>query len=77
MSFEIKDGKEEIPPEEDIYGVDDIVEEEEFNSLLGMKSFSQEARMRRRRNIIIVVAALILLSFALAFGQSIISIFGR
>ena len=57
MGFEIRDGKEYLPPEDDIYGVDDAIEEREFNSLLlGMGTFSDDARLRRRRNIIIVSA---------------------
>jgi hypothetical protein len=66
MNFEIRDGKEHLPDEEDIYGVNDIEERERFDSLFGGNT--QEDRVRRRKVIIQVISLLVLLSFALAFG---------
>ena len=68
MGFEIIDSKENLPPEEDIYDVNDIEEQDEFNKLLGMDEFTQEARIHRRRIIIAAVAFILILAFALAFG---------
>jgi hypothetical protein len=68
VSFEIRDGKDYLPPEDDIYGVDEIVEEQEFNSLLGMNKFSHDARIRRRNNIVIAVALVLVFVFAVIFA---------
>lgn len=68
MNFEIRDGKEDVPPEEDIYGVNDAEEREQFEVLLGIAP-SQETRLRRRklrlRILCVVVAAAFLLVFAI------------
>ena len=66
MGFEINDSKEPIPDEEDIYGVNDIEEQDRFNSLFG--NSTQEARVRRRRTIMRWTAVLVTLAFVLAFG---------
>lgn len=67
MGFEIHDGKEQLPPEEDIYGVNDIEERERFNALFATGELTQEERLRRRKTVIVTVALLLLLSFVLAF----------
>jgi len=64
MSFEINDGKEHLPDEEDVYGVNDIEERERFEALFGGRT--QEERVRRRKRIIRWTAALVILAFLLA-----------
>jgi hypothetical protein len=64
MNFEIRDGKEHLPDEEDIYGVNDIEERERFDSLFGGNT--QENRVRRRKVIIRWTAVLVVFSFLLA-----------
>ena len=64
MNFEIRDGKEHLPDEEDIYGVNDIEERERFDTLFGGKT--QEDRVRRRKVAIRWTAALVVFSFMLA-----------
>lgn len=66
MGFEIKDGKEHLPDEEDIYGVNDIEEQDEFNRLLGIET--QEERVRRRKARMQTVALVVILAFAVAFA---------
>lgn len=70
MGFEINNGKEYLPPEEDMYGVNDIEEREQFEALLGMSGFDQETRFRRRKTAMVIVAVMLLLVFLLAFGGS-------
>lgn len=66
MNFEINDSKEPIPDEEDIYGVNDIEDEDRLRALLG--GSTQEQRVRRRRMIMRLVSAIIAFAFILAFG---------
>lgn len=61
MNFEINDSKEPIPDEEDIYGVNDIEDQDRLKSILG--GVTQEQRIRRRRTIVRIVAAFIALWF--------------
>ena len=68
MSFEIQDGKERLPDEEDIYGVNDLEEQERFNALLGSPQITQEERFRRRRMLIILIATALILILFTAFG---------
>lgn len=67
MSFEIRDGKEPLPDEEDIYDVNDIEDQERFNYLLGHNFMSQEQRLRARRRVIIVTNAVLLLLSLISF----------
>ena len=67
MNFEINDGKEHLPDEEDIYGVNDIEEQERFNSLFG-DFVSQEERIRRRRVRLRILTALVIAAFAASFA---------
>lgn len=60
MGFEIEDGNHPLPDEEDIYGINDIEEEERFNALLGYGAPTQEERLRRRRILRIITAVLVL-----------------
>jgi hypothetical protein len=62
MNFEIRDGDEPIPDEEDIYDVNDIEERDQFNALLGHNFITQDARLRRRRLMWMAVAGVILLA---------------
>ncbi len=64
MGFEIRDGKEHLPDEEDVYGVNDIEERERFDALFG--GSTQEERVRRRKLIIRWMAVLVVLAFVLA-----------
>ena len=66
MSFEIKDGKEHIPDEEDVYGVNDADERDLLESIFG--GTTQEQRTRRRKARMRVLAVLVVIAFALAFG---------
>ena len=66
MNFEMKDGKEHLPDEEDIYGANDIEERERFEALFGRPT--QEERLRRRKARIRVLAVLVIVAFALAFA---------
>ena len=66
MNFEIRDGKEPIPDEDDIYGVNDIEERDQFNALFG--GVTQEERVRRGKARFRILAALVILAFLLAFG---------
>ena len=63
MGFEIRDGKERIPDEEDVYGVNDIEERDLFDSLFG--GTTQEERVRRRKARMRVLAILVIITFAL------------
>lgn len=66
MGFEIKHGKDHLPDEDDIYGVNDAEERDAFNAFFGAKPI--EARLRRRRTILVLtaVALIIALGFFLA-----------
>lgn len=74
MGFEIKDGKEHLPDEEDIYGVNDAEEREAFHALFGITPL--EKRLRRRRIIMGFLAAFIIVSFGLVFAIQLRSLFG-
>lgn len=65
MNFEIRDGKDHIPDEEDIYGVNDAEERDRFDPLFGKST--QEVRVRRRRLIMRLTAGLVLVAFICAF----------
>ena len=70
MNFEIKDGSEHLPHEEDVYGVNDIEERERFDALLGARGrLSDEERMRRRRLGIRLLAALVVVALTIAFAS--------
>lgn len=66
MGFEIKDDKEHIRDEDDIYGVNDADERDLLESIFG--GMTQEQRVRRRKARMRVVAVLVIIAFALAFG---------
>jgi len=74
MGFDIQDGKEYLPPEEDIYDVNDIEEREAFESLLGLSPSTQDQRLKRRRIILVVVAVFLVIAFGVAFYSG---LFGR
>ena len=64
--METRDGKENLPDEEDIYGVNDIEERERFDALFGGET--QEDRLRRRRVRMRILAGLVILAFAAVFA---------
>ena len=64
--MEIRDGKEHLPDEEDIYGVNDIEEHERFDALFGIGA--QEDRIRRRKARMRLLAAVVILAFAAVFA---------
>lgn len=66
MNFEIRNGKERLPDEEDVYDVNDIEEQEQFNALLGMGT-PQDERVRRRKILLRITAALVIIAFGLIF----------
>lgn len=66
MNFEIRDGKERVPDEDDIYGVNDIEERDQFNALFG--GVTQDERVRRGKARFRILAALIIIAFLLAIG---------
>ena len=66
MNSEIRDGKDRIPDEEDIYGVNDIEERDQFNALFG--GVTQEERVRRGKARFRIFAALVIIALLLAFG---------
>ena len=74
MGFETRDGKEPLPDEEDIYGVNDLEEQERFESLFGEPT--QDERMRRRRMYVRILAILLLASFTVAVVLTLRDIFG-
>jgi hypothetical protein len=65
MGFEIKDGKEHLPDEEDIYGANEAEEQDEFNALFGMET--QEDRLRRRKKLLRALAVVVIITFGVAF----------
>jgi len=69
MGFETGDGKERLPEEEDIYGVNDAEEREQFEALLGGPGYVPlEERLHRRRARMRLLAVLVILAFALVFA---------
>ena len=72
--MEIRDDKEHLPDEEDIYGVNDIEERERFEALFG--SETQEDRLRRRRVRLRILAAVVILAFGAVFALALRSILG-
>jgi hypothetical protein len=72
--MEIHDGKEHLPDEEDVYGVNDIEERERFDALFG--SETQEDRLRRRRARMRILAAIVILAFGAVFALALRSILG-
>lgn len=66
MGFEIRDGKERIPDEEDVYGVNDIEERDFFESLFG--GMTQEERVRHHKARMRLVAILVVLAIAIGLG---------
>lgn len=66
MNFEIKDGKDHLPDEEDIYGVNDAEERDAFNALLGATPAEEHIRRRKLRMQILAVAVII--AFCAAFA---------
>ena len=72
--MEIRDDKEHLPDEEDIYGVNDIEERERFEALFG--SETQEDRLRRRRVRLRILAAIVILAFGAVFALALRSILG-
>jgi len=72
--MEIRDGKEHLPDEEDIYGVNDIEEQERFDALFGVGT--QEDRLKRRRVRMRILAAVVIIAFAAVFGAVLKGILG-
>lgn len=72
--MEIRDDKEHLPDEEDIYGVNDIEERERFEALFGAET--QEDRLSRRRVRIRILAAIVILAFGAVFALALRSILG-
>lgn len=68
MGFEIKRGKDHLPDEEDIYGVNDADEREAFEVLFGVKPVGERLRQRRTILALIAVAIIIALGFLLAMN---------
>lgn len=76
MGFEIQDGKERLPDEEDIYGVNDAEEREQLEALFGKTPV--EERLRRRKVRLRTLAILVIIIFAFAFALvEIPQLFGR
>jgi len=71
--MEINNGKEHLLDEEDIYGVNDIEEREQFEALFGAET--QEDRLRRRRVRMRILAGLVILAFAAVFALALRSVF--
>ena len=70
MNFEINDGREHLPDEEDVYGVNDIEEQERFDALFGQPT--QEDRVRRRKMVMRIVIVLLVTAFSLASLRAVI-----
>ena len=66
MNFEIRDDKEHLPDEEDIYGVNDAEERDAFDTLFGITPMKE--RLRRRKIRLRILALVVIISFALAFA---------
>ena len=66
MNFEIRDGKEHLPDEEDIYGINDAEERDAFNTLFGITPL--EERVRRRKLRMRLLAVLVIIAFGAAFA---------
>ena len=66
MNFEIRDGNERLPDEEDVYGVNDIEEQERFDSLLGI-GLTQEERVAHHKARLRVIAVVVIIAFGLLF----------
>ncbi|HUV05730.1 MAG TPA: hypothetical protein VMX94_11565 [Armatimonadota bacterium] len=64
MNFEIKDGKEHLPDEEDIYGVNDAEERDAFNALFGVTPLEERTHRRKTR------MRLLAMSVLAAFGTA-------
>jgi len=64
MNFPIEDSKERIPDEEDIYGVNDSVENE-YDYEVWMP---YEEGLRRRKNRLRILTLVVIVAFALAFA---------
>lgn len=71
MGFEIKHGKDNLPDEEDIYGVNDADERDAFNALFGAKPM--EARLRRRKTILVLTAFAIIVALGLLLALNLLS----
>lgn len=63
MNFELRNGKEHLPDEEDMYGVNDAEERERFDALFGAPT--QEERLRRRRSRLRIIAGLVIIVIAI------------
>jgi len=66
MNFEIRNGKERLPDEEDIYGVNDAEERDAFNALFGTTPL--EERIHRRKLRMQILAAALVIAFGIAFA---------
>ena len=66
MSFEMRDGKERLPDEEDIYGVNDVEERDVLNALFGQPTL--EERLRRRKTWLRLLAGLLIFVAAVVFA---------
>lgn len=66
MNFEIRNGKERLPDEEDIYGVNDAEERDAFNALFGTTPL--EERIHRRKLRMRALAVALIIAFGTAFA---------
>jgi len=66
VSFEMRDGKERLPDEEDIYGVNDVEERDVLNALFGQPTL--EERLRRRKTWLRLLAGLLIFVAAVVFA---------
>jgi len=62
----MRDGKERLPDEEDIYGVNDVEERDVLNALFGQPTL--EERLRRRKTWLRLLAGLLIFVAAVVFA---------
>ena len=66
----MRDGKERLPDEEDIYGVNDVEERDVLNALFGQPTL--EERLRRRKTWLRLLAGLLIFVAALVVALSVL-----
>lgn len=66
MNFETRDGKEWLPDEEDIYGVNDAEERDAFNALLGLRTTEDDVRRRALLMRLIATGIVAAVTFSIA-----------
>ncbi|MCL6519774.1 MAG: hypothetical protein K6T99_08070 [Armatimonadetes bacterium] len=64
MNYEVREGKERLPEEEDIYGVNESTENE-YDYEFWMP---HEAKLRRRKTRLRALAVIVILAFVITIG---------